>query len=160
MLSRDTETVEALDAVLARLERVWSGGGARSPVKGVSQVRKAIAPHLTQTIDDMLDDLRAEAAAKAARAAAKAVRDDVVASYVKRLEEAAHDRQVFDSVFADLSTDRRVRKVELDAIAERYAGGPAKRRNKAAGFEAIRASFFERALRERNAQVAEKATPW
>jgi hypothetical protein len=71
--------------------------------------------------------------------------EEIVGSYVQRLHEAATAKQMFDRVYTDLSTDRKVGKNEADAIAHLYTGGRERWPTKGEALTAIQDWFTQKA---------------
>jgi len=57
--------------------------------------------------------------------ASQPIREDLVAKYLKRLEDARSDDPRFMAVYRELSTDPEIGKLEAVALAKRFAGTPA-----------------------------------
>lgn len=149
-------TLDQLDAALARIEAAWRARPGREPAAALVKFRRALSAHHGQSLAAYLE-ARAQRAAPASEP--RKLYRQVVSEYAAQLEQAGRVKSSFEHVLERLRNDRRVRKLELDAIADAYAGKAA-RRSKQAGFEDIEAAFFERALRAHNAKIAGDTTPW
>jgi hypothetical protein len=78
--------------------------------------------------------------------------------YIEQLLAAGIDKKAFDSVFAELSKDKSIRKDQANAIARRYTDSHASWPTKARAMKEIKASFAERALDAVKMRQVDKAS--
>ena len=84
--------------------------------------------------------------------------EPTVDRYIERLVGAGVDKKTFDSVFAEISKDRDIRKDQANAIAREYTEGSATWPTKARALKEIKASFSERALDAVKMRQVDKAS--
>lgn len=65
----------------------------------------------------------------------------IVESYLARLVGSAGSRPTFEQALSELKTDKRVRNIELNEIAQRYVGGTSKYKNKTDAFKEMKLRF-------------------
>ena len=78
--------------------------------------------------------------------------------YIERLVGAGVDKKAFDSVLAEISKDKDIRKDQANAIARKYTEGSATWPTKARALKEIKASFAERALDAVKMRQVDKAS--
>jgi hypothetical protein len=96
-----------------------------------------------------------------ARTARKQLPDEqLVATHFDRLVAAGIDRPSFDRAFEALKADKRLKSVDLIAIAHEYGLGGKKPSSKTMALAAISKRFVEIVRFHAKNKVAEKARPW
>lgn len=90
-------------------------------VKDLGALVDMLSRHRSASVPDFVEAARQRLAnASLRKAPATGVRDDVVAAYVKELEDTYKDKSSFISVFDRLRADKNVRKQEAAAIASHF----------------------------------------
>jgi hypothetical protein len=84
--------------------------------------------------------------------------EPAVDRYIERLVGAGVDKKAFDSVLAEISKDRDIRKDQANAITRKYTEGSATWSTKARAVKEIKASFAERALDAVKMRQVDKAS--
>jgi hypothetical protein len=84
----------------------------------------------------------------------------LVATYLERLKAVGSDRPALDRVIAELKGNKRLKAVDVIAIAQRYVGGGKKVPSKGAAYTAISKRFVEIARFHAKNKVADKVRPW
>lgn len=82
------------------------------------------------------------------------------AAYVDRLNDAGTDRALFEPLFAELSSDKRLLTDDANAIAHAYTQGREKWPTKSAALGAIKTLFGERAYQVAKMKIVEKTRVW
>ncbi|MCC7250400.1 hypothetical protein [Hyphomicrobium sp.] len=103
-----------------------------------------------------LDDSMARVRAKKA----DVLDEQLVSSYVERLNASKTDRAAFDDVFVALKADKQLKAADVIAIAQRYSKAGTKPSSKAMAFAAISKRFVEIVRFHAKNKIAEKVRPW
>lgn len=148
--------VSDLKVILQRFQAMFDAAGARRQAADLARLIGALDGYDAVSVDDFVDQMEALLAEDAPEPA----NDLSIRRHVNRLKEAALDRIAFDKAVADLRSDRRVRKAELDKIAFGYIGGRQSYPSKKAALEAIEGKFLERARNAKKKELIDKTTPW
>jgi hypothetical protein len=152
--------VKELRAVLEDAEGILTAAGARGPSKDFRTFLELLQGRDDQPVAEFLAELRERLSGRqvAAHPQPKEPDEDVVAYYVRHLHEAGTAKHVFDGVFSDLSSDRRVGKDEADAIAHAYTGGRDRWPKKSEALRAIEDWFTDGTYQAAKMKQVDKAT--
>lgn len=83
-----------------------------------------------------------------------------ITQYEMRLSELQTEREAFETVFAELGTDRSMSVADTIELAQRYRGGGSKPSSKKAALEIISKRFLELVRSSNQIKQASKARPW
>ncbi len=124
--------VAHLCAFLGALALLLANQAKTSTVQEIRELELALRPHAQSSLKVLVGELFKSKTAKASKPNQTApIRDDVVARYSRRLEEALGDDEGFNSVFAALEGDNELSAGEITAIAKKFANSAAKARSAA-----------------------------
>src|SRR5215471_15270227 len=127
--------VKRLREALEEAAGIVAAAGAKTQHKALQTFLEIFAGRDDQPVPEFLAGLQRQLR-----------QEPAIGRYVERLLEAGIDRKVFDSVFAELSKDKSIRKDEANAIARRYTEGQTSWPTKARAMKEIKTSFVERAF--------------
>ena len=139
--------VKRLRETLEEAAGIMAAAGAKTQYKAFQTFLDIFKGQDNQPVAEFLADLQRRLG-----------RERAVDHYIERLLEAGVDKKAFDSVFAELSKDKSIRKDEANVIACRYTEGRASWPTKASAMKEIKASFAERALHAVKMRQVDKAS--
>ena len=139
--------VKKLRETLEEAVGIMAAAGARAQSKALQAFVDIFKGQDDQPISQLIVDLQERLHPEPA-----------VDLYTERLIKAGIDKRAFDSVLAEISKDRTVRKDQANAIAGKYTEGGAHWPSKARAIKEIKASFAERALDSVKMQQVDKAS--
>ncbi len=139
--------VKRLREALEEAAGIMAAAGAKTQHKAFQTFLDIFKGHDNQPVPEFLAGLQRELR-----------QEPAVDRYIERLLEAGIDKKAFDSVFAELSKDKSIRKDEANAIARRYTEGLASWPTKARAMKEIKTSFAERALDAVKMRQVDKAS--
>lgn len=153
---------DLIDA-LSELEDIFIAAGAKKAADDVEDLLTIFDGHQDMAVEEFFDEMRklyTVTPKSKTRARQRQANDLLVERYVRRLNEAALERDAFSKVMADLASDGDVRKAEVDRIQYLYVGGRETVASKRKGLEAIEKWFNQRRYQAAAVEEAGKVTPW
>jgi hypothetical protein len=146
---------------LEEVARVLEAAGKKTPTRQVQAVIDLFAASDSDTIETFLNALRErlEPKPKTKSTSAKKLNTDAIDQYVQQLRAVGTNKSAFDTLFAQLSNDKNIRKDEAVGIARAYTGR-AKWKSKQDAIAAIKTQFDEQAYDEVKMRQVEKASRW
>jgi hypothetical protein len=164
-------SVKKVRDAISEIAAVLGAAGAKTPSKELSALSCALDDDDGKSVTDFFSELRERTRAKAvgASTAKRASKKSVTKSgalcdqacidqYVRRLEDAGTDSNRFQAVLSEILRDKLVRKPEADGIAAAYAKGRLTWPTKRAAFEAVEATFRDRAFQAVKMLQVDKAS--
>jgi hypothetical protein len=154
--------VAELRTVLEEVQAIYEASRSDKPANDFAEFITLLDGHEEQSVEEFLAELSAlfKPASGKAAAAGKLPDVQIVASYIDRLAAAGTDEAKFEPVYAELGGDKRVRIQEMSAIAHEYIQGRDKWPSRAAGYQAIKKRFVQRADRESREGIINKVLRW
>jgi hypothetical protein len=148
---------------LEEVARILEAAGKKAQTKAVRTAIELFSGHDADTFATFLSELQERVKPKPKKKAARTpdLRTDAIDDYVQRLQAAGTDKSAFDTVFVELSKDKKaVRKGEADAIAHAYTRGRTQWPKKQDAIDAIKVHFDEQAYDETKMRQVDKASRW
>jgi hypothetical protein len=155
-------SLKKLPELLARIAEIFERSGAKHQAAGVRELKDVLAEEIANFGEDaivvVMDRLELYSRPK------KRVPGDraraSIEEYVARLESLAGEASLRELVGE--FQGKSFKKTDLDKIAQRYAKGPSKYRNKAEAIQDIERRFLQRARAKNELEYLErkKVTPW
>ncbi len=155
--------IKDLIEALSEMEDIFTAAGATKAADDVEDLLTIFDGHQDMSAEEFFDEMRKLYTVKSkskTRATQKQANDLLVERYVRRLNEAALERDVFSNVMSELKSDGDVRKAEVDRIQFQYVGGREMQASKRKGIEAIEKWFNQRRYQAAAIEEAGKVTPW
>jgi hypothetical protein len=149
-----------LRTALEQLANILTSAGAKSQDKEVRSFLKLFDGQEDMLVSDFFEDLRERLKANTGNGKLAHANLASVEQYVRRLEAAGIDKNIFDAVYSDIASDRSIVKEDADLIAHRYTLGREKWPTKAEALREIKLAFQERAYRAAKSVQVEKASRW
>jgi hypothetical protein len=126
---------------------IMAAAGAKAQSKALQRFVEVFKGQDDKPVSQLMADLRR-----------RLHEEPAVDLYIERLVRAGVDKEAFDSVLAEISKDRGIRKEQANAIARKYTEGSATWPTKARAVKEIKASFAERALDAVKMRQVDKAS--
>lgn len=139
--------VAELRTILEEVQAIHKASGSNKPAKDFADFISLLDGYEDQSVSEFLATLGTLLKTASGKGANNDKLPDVqlVAFFVERLRNAGTDEDKFEPVHAELGADKRVRIQEMNAIAHGYIQGREKWPSRAAGYQAIKKKFVERA---------------
>jgi hypothetical protein len=151
--------VKELRQALEEAAGILAAAGAKGPSRDLGAFLKLFDGHDDQPVEQFLSDLKVRLDRPAPVPKRERPPDEqTVERYVQRLRQVGTDKILFDSVFAEISNDRAIRKEEADAVAHKYIGGRESWPTKREALEAIKQWFAHLAYQAVKLRTGEKAS--
>ncbi|MGE0852649.1 MAG: hypothetical protein AB7O44_23980 [Hyphomicrobiaceae bacterium] len=154
--------VAELRTILEEVKAIYEASGSDKPAKDFAEFIELLGGHEHQTVDEFLAALSALPSTASGKGTSgdKLPDAELVASFIERLTSAGTDQAQFDAVYVELGAEKRVRAEEMNAIAHGYIKGREKWPSRAAGYQAIKKKFVERADRKSREGIINKVRRW
>jgi hypothetical protein len=156
--------VGELNAILERLQEVFSSAGSRQSARDLKDVVEVLKGSEGKTVETFVTETKDLSEPRHRREPQRSSNEAVVDRYVRELLAAGSDRDAFEAVLRELKDDEDIDKPRLFAIANGYFNEPTggthvfRFRSKTAAFEFIRKKFVERAQLQNKFRIIEKLT--
>ena len=153
--------VAELRTILEEVQAIYEASGSDKPAKDFADFIELLGGYEQQSVDEFLTALSALLKSESGKGTPDKLPDtELVASFTERLSSAGTDQDKFEPVYAELGAANQVRIEEMNAIAHGYIKGREKWPTRAAGYQAIKKKFVERADRESREGIINKARRW
>jgi hypothetical protein len=154
--------VAELRTVLEEVQAIYESSGSDKAANDFAEFLGLLDGYEEHSVDEFLAALGELLKPPSGKGTNKQAPPDaeLVASFIERLRSAGTDEVRFGLVYAELGADKGVRIAEMNAIAHGYIQGREKWPSKAAGYQAIKKKFVERADRESRERVINKVPRW
>jgi hypothetical protein len=165
-------SVKKVRDALSEIAAVLGAAGAKTPSKELSALSCALEDGDRKSVTEFFSELgervtrgKAVGASSAKRTSRKSVTKSEPISdqaridqYVGRLEKAGIDSNEFQAVLSEIRRDKLIRKPEANGIAAAYTKGRLTWPTKGEAFEAIEATFRDRAFQAVKMLQVDKAS--
>lgn len=154
--------VSELKDALGDLHDIYDAAGARKAASDIEELTRILDGHEHESVDAFLDALRDlyDVGAPPTGANGDSVDQQLVDHYVAALKKAVGAEPAFMSVLNEMRDDRRVRKVEANAIQHAFIGGRKSWPSRKAAIAAIEATFKRDKFQDEVLDGIKGVRPW
>jgi hypothetical protein len=157
--------IKELKVALERIESLYAAAGATAVAKDIKSVARLLDGHDSQSVEAFIQETRA-LLERPAGSAAVSVDIERANNLANRLLLAALDQKYFETVLAEMDSDKSLGKPEWVTIANRYLNAPTdaehvyKFKSIKECRSAVRDAFIERQEAQSKRGILERMTRW
>ena len=154
--------VSELSLILKQMQDCYDTAGAKAQANDFERMIEILGGHESETVEDFVCNLRPKLEKKSPRKQTPQAQPDqtTVNRYVTLLNGAETNQEAFGKAFEKLKCDSKIRKREIDAIANAYVGGSNRYKSKKVALESIKKKFVQQVRFEGKMNIVDKLTPW
>lgn len=148
-------SVKEIVSALKKIEDAVGGAKTRAPRSNFVKVIELLENSGASSVQELVHNLEAAQSKPKQKTPPKPANQEIVSTYIERLQSARNAPQLFEQVVDDLFKDKKVRLVqELKQIANSYTGGSGSYKSKKAAREAIERKYHGRWISDQYALKA------
>jgi len=153
--------ISQLKSSLDSLQHILVDVNAKGAAKEFAKLTELLGEHEGETVTDFVSKVRKALNGKAAPKPARTSlpRVDLIKKYADKLSDPELSQEDFEQLMTALGADRKIRNIELFAIANQYLGAEINHKSKAQAIKSIRQKFIG-ALRDKKSFKAMEKTSW